>query len=66
MLEMRERGRAIYGRDYEWLCDGGSFVASQGNAWLGAQVDKAGAFSLELTLSPRAGTNGTNGSRAVA
>lgn len=63
MLEMRERGRAIYGRDFEWLCDGGSFVASQGNSWLGAQVDKAGAFSLELTMAPM---DGIKGPRAVA
>jgi hypothetical protein len=57
MLSFGERGRAIYGRHHEWLCDGGSFVTKSGCAWLASQVDKAGTFSLELTLAPRTKAN---------
>lgn len=52
-LDLRQRGRALHGRHFEWLCDGGSFLAAQGGEWLGAQVRKAGAFSIEATLDPR-------------
>ena len=57
LLFISERGRAIFGRDHEWLCDGGSFVTRSGCAWLASQVDKAGMFSLELTLAPRTKAN---------
>jgi hypothetical protein len=45
------RGRALFGRFYELVCDGGSFVARDAGAWIGQQVAKAGAFTLEATIT---------------
>ncbi|MGB2998873.1 MAG: LamG-like jellyroll fold domain-containing protein [Phycisphaerae bacterium] len=63
VLNVRERGRALHGRHFEWLCDDGSFLATQGGEWLSAQVRKAGAVSIEATLEPR---SLGGGKRAVA
>lgn len=46
------RGRALPGRSFELVCGGGSFVAREAGAWIGAKAGSAEGFSLELTLSP--------------
>lgn len=46
------RGRGLLGRFHELCCDGGSFVARDAGTWIGTQVAKSGAFTLEATLTP--------------
>ncbi|MEI7903218.1 MAG: LamG-like jellyroll fold domain-containing protein, partial [bacterium] len=46
------RGRALVGRFYELFCDGGSFYAKDAGQWVGLQVAKSGAFTVEVTLTP--------------
>lgn len=46
------RGRSLLGRFYELICDGGSFHARDAGTWVGSQVAKSGAFTLEATLTP--------------
>lgn len=46
------RGRALIGRFWDLVCDGGSFLARDAGTWVGMQVAKSGAFSIELTLTP--------------
>lgn len=46
------RGRALFGRFHDLVCDGGSFHAKDAGAWAGLQVAKSGAFSIEVTLTP--------------
>lgn len=48
------RGRALIGRFYDLVCDGGSFLATDAGTWTGMQVAKSGAFTLELTAVPAA------------
>jgi hypothetical protein len=48
------RGRGVLGRFHELVCDGGSFHARDAGTWLGQQVAKSGAFTLEVTLTPAA------------
>ena len=47
-----ERGRGLLGRFHELTCDGGSFVARDAGTWIGMQVAKSGAFTLEAALTP--------------
>lgn len=51
-FECATRGRALFGRFYDLVCDGGSFVAKDAGDWIGLQVAKSGAFTLEATLTP--------------
>ncbi len=46
--------RGLFGRHHELVCDGGAFHAPNAGAWIGTQVAKSGAFSLEVTLTPDA------------
>ena len=46
------RGRGLLGRFNDLVCDGGSFHAQQAGPWIGLQVAKSGAFTLEVTLTP--------------
>ena len=46
------RGRALYGRFYDLVCDGGSFLAKDAGPWIGLQVAKGGGFTIEATLTP--------------
>jgi hypothetical protein len=46
------RGRALFGRFYELVCDGGSFYARDAGTWIGQQVATSGAFTLEATITP--------------
>lgn len=46
------RGRGLFGRFYELVCDGGSFHAKDAGTWVGQQVAKSGAFSFEVMLTP--------------
>ncbi|MFM1770645.1 MAG: hypothetical protein RJA22_3174 [Verrucomicrobiota bacterium] len=48
------RGRSLIGRHHELVCAGGSFHAREAGAWIGLQVAKSGAFTLEATLTPAA------------
>ncbi|MCX6874593.1 MAG: hypothetical protein NTW21_12425 [Verrucomicrobia bacterium] len=48
------RGRGLLGRFHELVCDGGSFHAREAGPWIGLQVAKSGAFTLEATLTPAA------------
>jgi hypothetical protein len=56
-----ERGRALYGRNHELVCDGGSFIAQDAGAWIAKQVAEAGAFSLEAVVTPTEVTPTTKG-----
>ncbi|MCE9611435.1 MAG: LamG domain-containing protein [Chthoniobacter sp.] len=51
-LDCAPRGRALFGRFHELLCDGGSFHLREAGPWVGMQVAKSGAFTIELTLTP--------------
>jgi len=46
------RGRALFGRCYELVCDGGSFHAKDAGAWVGLQAAKSGAFTVEAMVTP--------------
>ncbi len=46
------RGRSLFGRSYELVCDGGSFHAKDAGTWIGMQVAKSGGFSMEATITP--------------
>ena len=46
------RGRGLYGRFYDLVCDGGSFQALEAGPWVGLQVAKSGAFTIEATITP--------------
>jgi hypothetical protein len=56
-----ERGRAIYGRNHELVCDGGSFIAQDAGAWIAKQVAEAGAFTIEAVVTPTEVTPTTKG-----
>jgi len=61
-LESVWRDRARVGRNYEWLCDGGSFQFRDGNAFIATAVARTGAFTIEATITPLeipAATTGT-------
>ena len=47
------RGRAVIGRFYELVCDGGSFLPKGAGTWIGMQVAKSGVFTIEATITPR-------------
>lgn len=51
---LETRGRALFGRYHELVCDGGAFLAPNAGAWSGAEVARSGAFSIEVTLTPAA------------
>lgn len=51
-FECAPRGRGLFGRFDDLLCDGGSFLARDAGAWIGQQVAKSGSFTLEATLTP--------------
>lgn len=46
------RGRGLFGRFHELVCDDGSFHARDAGPWIGLQVAKSAAFTLEVTLTP--------------
>ena len=46
------RGRGLFGRFYDLVCDGGSFLARDAGPWVGLQVARSGAFTIEVTLTP--------------
>lgn len=46
------RGRALFGRFHDLVCDGGSFHAKDAGTWVGLQVARSGAFTIEVTLTP--------------
>jgi len=46
------RGRGLFGRFHDLVCDGGSFHVREAGPWVGLQVAKSGAFTLEVTITP--------------
>lgn len=62
-FECETRGRALFGRFHELVCDGGSFAAKNAGQWIGLQVAKSRAFTIELTLTP---AEATPNARSVA
>jgi hypothetical protein len=55
------RGRALVGRHFEFVCDGGSFHAGDAGAWIGRKVGDAKAFTLEVVLVPAVARPPTTG-----
>jgi len=51
-FECAPRGRGLFGRFHDLVCDGGSFLARNAGPWVGLQVAKSGAFTIEVTLAP--------------
>jgi alginate O-acetyltransferase complex protein AlgJ len=51
-FECAPRGRALFGRFYELVCDGGSFIARDAGPWIGQKVGKSNAVTVEVTLTP--------------
>lgn len=51
-FECAPRGHAHIGRFYDLVCDGGSFLMKDVGQWIGAQIEKSGAFTLEIMLKP--------------
>jgi len=51
-FNLATRGRSFFGRFHDLVCDGGSFLARDAGTWFGRQVAKAGAFTVEATLTP--------------
>lgn len=45
-------GRALFGRSFDLVCDGGFFFAKGAGTWIGLQVAKSGAFTVEVTIAP--------------
>lgn len=60
-FECAPRGPAHVGRDFDLLCDGGSFLMKDAGHWIGSQVSKAGSFTLELMMRPRKATPSERG-----
>jgi len=60
-FECATRGRALFGRFYDLVCDGGSFCARDAGTWVGLQVAKSGTFTIELTLTSAETTPKTPG-----
>ena len=51
-FECAPRGRALFGRFYDLVCDGGSFCARDAGTWVGLQVAKSGTFTI-LDIGPK-------------
>lgn len=46
------RGRGLFGRFHDLVCGGGSFQVRDAGEWIGLQVAKSGAFTIEVTITP--------------
>lgn len=55
------RGRGLYGRFDELVCDGGSFHAQDAGPWVGLQVAKSGSFTIEMSVAPAMTSTGKRG-----
>lgn len=51
-FDLALRGRSLYGRFHELVCAGGSFIGTSAGTYTSAQVNKAGEFTIEATLTP--------------
>jgi hypothetical protein len=51
-FNLSTRGRSLLGRSNELVCDGGSFHAQDAGTWVGQQVAKSGAFTIEAMITP--------------
>lgn len=51
-FECAPRGQAHVGRFYDLVCDGGSFLMKDVGQWIGSQIEKSGAFTLEVMIKP--------------
>lgn len=55
------RGRGLFGRFHDLVCNGGSFHARNAGTWIGLQVAKSGTFTIEVTLLPAEAQPATRG-----
>lgn len=51
-FECAPRGRALFGRFHDLVCDGGYFLAREAGPWIGTQAATSGAVTMELTVTP--------------
>jgi len=60
-FEFQPLGRALFGRDYELVCQGGRLIAKDAGTWIGAQIAKSGEFTVEALITLDTDLPKTNG-----